>query len=123
MTTITVKEALAQGYERCGYESLENQNLIRIDQLEQEDFEPYHGGQLVVAKKESNSASISTEEVIEWLTDGYFDTDGNPDDDVHDMELRLKEKTEVINDFVNKMNEVFSEKKWWFLDESLRLIP
>lgn len=123
MKTITVKEALEQGYERCGYDSLENQNLKQLDQLEAEDFEPYHGGHLVLAKKEANSASISTGEVIEWLTDRYFDTDGNPDDDCHDMELCLKEQEKTIEEFVSKMNEVYSKKQWWFLDSDLRLVP
>ena len=123
MKTITVKEALEQGYERCGYDSLENQNLKQLDQLEAEDFEPYHGGHLVLAKKEANSASISTGEVIEWLTDRYFDTDGNPDDDTHDMELCLKEEEKTIEDFVSKINEVYSKKQWWFLDSDLRLVP
>jgi hypothetical protein len=122
MKKITVKEALEQGYERCGYDLLENQNLIQLDQLEAEDFESYKG-HLVLAKKEANSASIDTTEVIEWLVERYFDTDGNPDDDGHDMELCFKEKTGIIEDFVLKMNEVYKEKLWWFLDSDLRLVP
>ena len=122
METITVKEALEQGYTLCGYEDLEMQNLKSIDNLDDEDFEP-HYGHLCVAKKESNSASISTEEVIEWLTDRYYDAEGNPDDDTHDMELHFKEKTEIIEDFVSKMNEVYEVKKWFFLDSDLRLVP
>lgn len=38
MKTITVKEALEQGYDKCGYDSLENQHLKYIDQLDAEDF-------------------------------------------------------------------------------------
>jgi hypothetical protein len=122
MKKITVKEALKQGYTLCGYEDLEMQGLKNIDNLEEEDFEPHHG-YLCVANKQSNSASISSEEVIEWLTDRYYDTEGNPDDDTHDMELCFKEKTEIIEEFVSKMNEVYSQKKWWFLDSDLRLVP
>jgi hypothetical protein len=122
MKTITVKEALEQGYTLCGYEDLEMQSLKNIDNLEEEDFEP-HYGYLCVANKESNSASISSEELTEWLTDRYYDTEGNPDDDTKDMELCFKEKTDIIDEFVSKMNEVYQKKKWWFLDSDLRLVP
>ena len=121
MKKITVKEALKQGYTLCGYEDLEMQGLKNIDNLDEEDFEPH--GYLCVANKESNSASISAAEVIEWLTDRYYDTEGNPDDDTHDIELCFKEKTDIIEEFVSKMNEVFQKKKWWFLDSDLRLVP
>jgi hypothetical protein len=99
MKTITVKEALKQGYTLCGYEDLEMQGLKNIDNLEEEDFEPHHG-YLCVANKQSISASISSEEVIEWLTvSGYS-----------------------LEEFVFKMNEVYNQKKWWFLDSDLRLV-
>jgi len=122
MKTITVKEALEQGYELCGYENLENQSLMSISDLSEEDFEPYHNGKLCVAHKQPNSTTISSEEVIEWLVDRYFDTEGNPDDDSHDMELCFKEQKEVIKEFVSKMNDIYSKKQWFFLAD-LQLIP
>jgi len=123
MKTITVKEALEQGYDLCGYDGLENQMLINISDLTEDDFSQHHGGNLCVAKKNQHSASIDVDETIDWLTDRYYDFEGNPDDDVHDMELYFKEEKETIEKFVNKMNEIYAKKWWRFLDSDLQLVP
>ncbi len=121
MKTITVTEALKQGYTLCGYEDLEMQGLKNIGNLDEEDFEPHHG-YLCVANKQSNSASISSEEIIEWLTDRYYDTEGNTDDDTHDMELCFKEKTDITEEFIqNPMQYKFAKlrEKLFFENKDL----
>lgn len=114
---ITIKEALEQGYTRCGYEGVDYQNLMDISTLINEDFHKT----ILVAKPEAHSVSISSEGVIDYLCDIY--SEESPDDDHFDIELCFKEKKELIEKFVSDMNEVYSQKQWWYLSNSIELIP
>ncbi len=114
---ITIKEALEQGYTQCGYKGVDYQNLMDIATLINEDFHKT----ILVAKPEAHSVSISSCEIIEYLCDRY--SEESPDDDNFDIELCLKEKKELIEKFVSDMNEVYSKKQWWYLSNTIELIP
>lgn len=120
MQTITVKEALEQGYTQCGYDGTDFQHLKQISELESDDFEENYRGKLVVAGTDSNSVSIDKTEILDFLTDRYYDE--SPDDDTHDIQVCFEEQSEKIEQFVSDMNEIYSKKEWFYLTE-IQLLP
>lgn len=119
MKSLTIKQALEQGYDLCGYSDRDYQNLMKISELNLADFKE---GKILVAKKQIHSVSISEEQIREYLIDHYFAVDENPDDDYNDIQHYFKEQSEVISEFAEKMNAIYSKKWWRFLDSEIEII-
>lgn len=117
---LTVKEALEQGYDKCGYDGTDFQHLMTISELNQEDFENNYRGKIVIASNEPNYVTIDKSEIMDFLTDRYFDE--SPDDDLADITACFDEETEKIERFVNEINDIFRKKEWFYLT-SIELIP
>lgn len=117
---LTVKEALEQGYEKCGYDGRDFQRLMQISELSPEDFESNYGGKLVLSSNEPNYVTIDKSEIMDFLIDRYFDE--SPDDDLADITACFDEQTEKIERFVSEMNDIFRQKEWFYLT-TIELVP
>lgn len=118
--TITVNDAIEQGYMFFAHDTGEFGHLHKIENITDADFEPDRP--LYVAEKESYySPSISSEEIAEALADiidcQCGDETGDDTDDVRDIVIEL-DFTEVAE----KINEALKHKKYYKLT-TIQLIP
>jgi len=118
MENLTIKEALSQGYTKCGDNKKEWQTLDDISELGKEDFVDRD---IVLAEKESFSPSISEDKIKELLADYISDEwyERCPDDT---DEVYNKVSEVDVTDVTKRINENLSDKKAWMLT-SIKLTP
>ena len=120
MEKLTVKQALENGYTHCGYEDLTEQTLIPISQIDDDNFD-FAQGRIMVADTEKHTAKIKAGDLISFLTDYFYEVDENPFSD-DEMEDYLKEERAMIEEFANRINEIYNKKTWSFLCHSIQLV-
>ncbi len=103
--SLTVKEALEQGYVYFAQDKGEYTTLHRIENISEADFED--GPQMLAEKDSYYTPFISSEEIAETLADIISsqcgDETGDDTDDVHDIVngLDFSEASEKINEALN----------------------
>ena len=117
-TQLTVKQAIAEGFEKCGFAGHEWQNLMDISEVTEDDF---NHGKIELAEKTPNHYAIDWTEFRDRALDGYFDSDTG-DDDAKDIEMLLDEIKPEFEALAAKVNEQFLKRPWWTLT-SIELIP
>jgi hypothetical protein len=116
--TMTLSEAIAQGYKLCGYADRGYQSLVHIDDLTDEDVEnaiedgePY----VLFTKEPSYVPSISAETIAEMVTE-HIESEyafNTGDDDTTKVEYVMKEVdfeavTSAINQAVSALKSYTS---------------
>ena len=103
MKTLTIKEAIEQGYKFCGEDRGEWQTLTRIDSLQEND-EWLVNGALLLAEKDYDNPGIDAESLADLLADHisnqWSDETGDDTDEVLDTikKLDFQKFSEYIND-------------------------
>jgi len=116
---LTIKEALEQGYIKCGYDEREWQSLMDIEDLSPDDFN--NDKKIILADKESQSTLVDSEYLKDLLADNissmHQDEIGDDTDSVYDSIKAIEfESTAVI------INNTLSVHRYWNLTE-IELIP
>jgi hypothetical protein len=115
---LTIKEALEQGYTKCGYDSTEWQSLMEIEEMNPVDFEQQ---KIVLADKQSNYSSVDQDDVRGSLADiiSYRRSDETNDDtsNVYDTIMSLD-----FTSTVTQINEALKAHPYWFMTK-IELIP
>jgi hypothetical protein len=116
--TLTVAEAIAQGYTRYGRANLDYQHLHDIDDITEDDFTE----ELRLTEKESfYTPSISAEDLAELVAEHIeCQNDDMTGDDTNEVYNIIKKLDfEPISKVINKALE---DKKFWRLTD-IKLIP
>lgn len=122
MEKLTVKEALEQGYTKCGYELAEWQTLQDVeDFLNPEEFEDWGNRKMVLFSKDSYSPSIDAETIKDLLAEhiacNHADETGDDTDNVEDSVRELD-----FESVAKMINEKLSTTSYWKATD-IQLIP
>lgn len=124
MEKITVKEALEQGYIRCGYDNTDFQHLMDISGLQPQDFESTYNGSLVVADNSPVTYSIDVSDIVDMITDKISEQEDINDE--NDMMIdyldEYKDLEKDLAPIVEKINAFIGQHKIYFLTD-IKLIP
>jgi len=110
---LSIKQALEQGYEFCGWANETYQRLKKIEDLDDSDFLPVDNDYLVLAEKEPFYAAVDAEGLIEYCHDQYHDQTN--DDDYDDSDDSIKELILDFKELATKVNEKLKSKPHWRL--------
>lgn len=119
---LTVKEALEQGYTKCGYAGTEWQSALDITELDESDFvkEDWRG-ELVLMSKQSSHPTFSVDQIKELLaetiSERHSDETGDDTDNVYDTIMALD--FTATADMIEKA--LSGCPFWWVTD--IRLVP
>lgn len=102
---LTVKEALEQGYTKCGYELAEWQTLLEVsDFANPAEFEEHWNKKMVLFSKNEYHPSIDADTIKELLAEhiaiNHADETGDDTDNVEDSikELDFEPTAKLINE-------------------------
>lgn len=121
---LTVKEALEQGYTKCGYANESWQSVLDISELTELDFNRIHRSHLVLFSKDEYHPSISAEQIKDLIADTVSDTHGQDTGDDTDNVYDTLQAIELsqFESLVNHINEKLSEHVYW-KGTDIQLIP
>jgi hypothetical protein len=113
--TLTVKQAIEEGYTLCGFANKDWQSLIPLEDITDEYFkDSSYNGKLVLAEKQSHSYLVDAETFRDLLADTVGENYRQEcADDTDEIEELIKEVD--FTEIVNTINEKISVKKWWIL--------
>lgn len=117
--TMTIAEALAKGYDKCGYDNQDWQHLMSIDELSEDDYKPYHNGKIVLADTQAVTYSIDVDDIVDRIID-MIDNQEDINDEDHQMVEYLDEYKELksdLNPIVDKINSYIGKHKVYYLTD------
>ena len=120
-TQLTVKEALEQGYTRCGYGNEEWQTALHIADLDSEDFNVVGRNRLMLMSKEHRAPSVTSSQISDLIADNVSEMHGNDTGDDTDSVYDLI-KAMNFNEIVSDINATLSTYKYWDMTD-IELIP
>lgn len=118
METITIKEALNQGYKRAGKNATDWQSLHKLEDLTDEDIE-MEDGDLVLFSKEFDIPGITDVDLRDLIADHIEDQwCEKTGDDTEEVSRRIKE---IDFSLINKqIDDKLKDKKcYWATDIQL----
>lgn len=105
MEKLTVKEALEQGFTKCGYEAQEWQSLWDvIDFSNSQEFDEHYNRKMVLFSKDAYHPSIDADTIKDLLAEhiacNHADESGDDTDNVEDSvrDLDFESTAKMIND-------------------------
>lgn len=111
MEQLTVKEALEQGYTKCGEEMQEWQSLYEVaDFTNPLEFEEHYNRKMVLFSKDSYHPSIDGDTIKDLLAEhiacNHADESGDDTDNVEDSvrELDFEPVAKMINDRLSSVD-------------------
>lgn len=116
--SLTVKEAIEQGYLYCGYDGEDFQHLFKIMEIDETYFE--RPKTVVLADKEAQHLNISAKDLRELITDNLMDNSDFDDDT--DIIPDYLEKEIDWEDLSAKINAVLKKRPYWYLTK-IKLLP
>jgi hypothetical protein len=121
--SLTVKEALEQGYTLYGYEEYEYQSLSEISDLDADEFESAeaHGRTIIAAEKEPSFVSVKVEDLYDDLIDNLMDREEAHGDDTREIEHLVKT---AVNwpEIADKINAALKTRPYYTLTQ-IKLLP
>jgi|SRR5690606_15322683 len=112
MKTITVKEAIQQGYEYFGYKDREFQHAQSLKDISEEDFNTNET--LILFNKKASYRSISAEEIQELIFDYMYDNDEMADDTEFMNDIFSESDFKPLSELINKK---LSDYPYYFLTD------
>lgn len=119
--TLTVKEAIEQGYTHWGMQIDDFQHLYKLEKISQADFDDANPKYpIVLAEKEPHYMGMSAESLMEVVIDQIMSSEefGDDTDTVPDALSEMK----GWDEFADRINEVLKGHPYWYLTQ-IRLIP
>lgn len=117
-TELTRKEALEEGFTKCGYADREWQSVMNISDLIDDDFSD---NIIILAHKESSCPSISKEDIIDLLAENiserHSDEFGDDTDGVYDIVRSID-----FEPTAKMINEALSNYQYWMMTD-ITLVP
>lgn len=118
---LTVKEALAQGYTKCGFDQTDWQTVMEIEDMSAVDFETPILTKIVVFSKESTHPDVSEERlkeiVADNVNDSWEDETGDDTNKVYDTIMSVD-----FSSIHKLLNDALSSHQCWFATD-IELIP
>lgn len=121
ITKLTRKEALLQGYTKCGFDQRDWQMCMDIEDMTEADFETSMLTKIVVFSKESTHPDVSEERLREIVADQVSDSwcDETGDDTTGVLDAI---KSVDFSGIHKLLTEALSEYQCWFATD-IELIP
>jgi len=116
-TQLTISQAIAEGYEKCGYNGRDWQHLMNISEMMPEDFD----STIVLAEKIPNHYLTDWTDFRDTALDGYFGAE-HQEDDFNGVQGDLNQFKTEFTALSEKVNEYFKTRPWWKLT-NIKLIP
>jgi len=118
---LTVKEALEQGYTKCGFDQTDWQTVMEISDMKSCDFETPMLSKLVVFSKESTCPDVSEQRlkeiIADQVSDNWSDETGDDTSSVFDKIMSVD-----FSEIHEKLTNALSEYQCWFATD-IELIP
>lgn len=115
--SLTVKEAIEQGYTRYGYGK---EDSIRLFKLEETHGISFDEGDIFLAEKEPSFLSASADFIKDSvITDLFSNSDYDDADDAIGDDLENMEGWQELSD---KINAVLKQHPYWYITK-IKLVP
>lgn len=116
LETLTIKEAIKQGYTRYGYYDREWQMVNKIHDQMFEEIDEYEHDNIVLFEKKSKAPSISSDAIAEILSDHIGESDSEEcmrdDDCVYETVSKID-----FTDVAEMINKKLEQHKYWMITD------
>ena len=118
---LTIKEALAQGFTKCGYEQTDWQMCMDIEDMTEQDFEDADRTRILLFSKESTCPDVSEGTIRDIIADQVSDRWADETGDDTDTVLE-KIKAVDFSGIHKLLTEALSTHQCWFATD-IQLVP